>query len=420
MAWWIGARLARWLAGSRLYISSTASLAIGVLAQTLGFVILARELGREDFGRLSVITSLLSIGLVFCSLGSPEMLRRKVGRDRSAYPSALGHSLIVLAITGVGMSILLTIMLNLFIRVSDDTLTNIAIMLSFSIATLIMYPVIVITENICLAYDDVRAANFVNSGSAVARTLFVVAGCYGFGVHGLATWAVWNFGFYLAVTVGCAVLLRRYGAPKLQITHAELKRGLALSISGLFVMLRQNVDVLALGAMVSAEVVGEYSVARRIVTTAAIVSHSFDRLVYSNFVVAGKTGAVATMRLALGYAPIVIGLCLSMSALLFVCAPLLVPIFGDRYVDAVALLKVLSWSLIFTGLYWLAADALNAADKHQMRLIAEAASCVVGSGALIVLTTQYALTGALVSVYLLGALVAGSAWAMLTWVAAKG
>lgn len=84
-----------------LYVSSTGSLLVGTVAHTIGFVILARFLGTEQYGYLATISAATNLACPLCGLGASEAVRRWVGRDPSSYSAILGHSLILLSVTGI-------------------------------------------------------------------------------------------------------------------------------------------------------------------------------------------------------------------------------------------------------------------------------------------------------------------------------
>jgi O-antigen/teichoic acid export membrane protein len=401
------------------YITSTGSMAIGLIAHTVGFIVLARALGAAQFGVLAIITAVANFGLMWCGLGSGELMRRRVARDRSAYPEVLGHTIIILAATSLTIGVALAIGLAATIKVSTDFLMNLSIMLAFVISNMGMFAWISMSEQILLAHGDVAKANVVNISSGAGRAIAAVVACYGWGVQELGDWAWWHFGFYLVICIGCASAVAGYGRPHMTILWRDLGRGLTITAAGLFTFLRRNADILVLGAVVSPATVGVYSVARRIVGTADVVSASLDRLVYSSFAVAGADGPAATLRLAVRYAGIASLLCGVTSVALYVAALWVPTIFGAQYGEAVATTQFLAWTLILTSLHNLASDALNAAEQHEMRLAAETVAGLAGTGLMVALTLLYALPGILTSVYLAGMLSAAALWAMLVWLARR-
>ena len=90
----------------RRFAGSAGSLAIGIVAQAIGFVLLARYLGTVQFGHLVTITAVTALANSWCGFGPGELLRRVVSRDRSMYPQAIGHTVLMILITGIVLSVL--------------------------------------------------------------------------------------------------------------------------------------------------------------------------------------------------------------------------------------------------------------------------------------------------------------------------
>lgn len=401
------------------YVSSTVSMMVGVLAHAIGFIVVAKALGAEQFGKLTLIAAVANLGLVWCGLGSGELLRRRVARDPASYPEVFGHAVIILATTSSVIGVGLAIGLALTVNVSPDLAANFLIMLLFVISNISIFAWISMSEQILLAHGAVATANLVNISAGAGRAIAAVVACYGWGVTELKDWVFWHFGFYVVIGVACLALIAQFGRPKLAILWRELARGVTISFTNLSMVLRQNADVLALSAVAPPAVVGIYSVARRIVETASVVSASLDRLVYTNFAKAGSNGPQATLQLALRYAALSAVICAAASIALYVVAPWIPMVFGQQYIDTVATTRILAWTLILTSLHDLASDALNAAEKHEIRLAAQLAAGIAGTAILVLLTLQYALNGILVSVYVVGILMACALWSTLIWSARR-
>lgn len=397
------------------YANSTGSMTVGLVAHTVGIVVLAQTLGAAQFGVLAIITAAANFGLLWCGLGSGELMRRKVARDRSIYRDVLGHTIIIMTATIGTIGVAVAVGLAATVTIRDDFATNFPIMLMFITSNMGMFAWISMTEQILLAHGDMARANLVNISSGAGRAIAAIAACYVWGITELSQWVFWHFGFYLVISIGCTITVARYGRPRLTVMWRDVPRGLTLTASGFFRFLRGNADVLVLGAVASPAIVGVYSVARRIVGTADTVSASLDRIVYSNFAVVGAKGPAATLQLAVRYAAISGLLCAATSIVLFFAAPWIPVLFGEQYSDAVHAARFLAWTLILTSLHNLASDALNAAEQHEMRLAAETTSGLVGAGLMVALTMTYALPGLLISIYLAATLSVVALWSMLIW-----
>jgi O-antigen/teichoic acid export membrane protein len=402
----------RWQMVQR-YASSTAYMGISLVAHAAGLVILARALGTEQFGLLTLVTTGSNLGLTWCGLGSGEVLRRMVSRDVATYPQALGHALILVLSTGVFLSIVCALILARVVTASPNPWTNTLLIGMIVVSNILLFAWIGLAEQILLAHDRLTAANLVNLSSGAGRVIAVVLACLVFGVSTLEGYAYWHLGFYLILAIGCVVSVVPFGRPRGGILRDELKRGATISLAGLMIMLRKNVDVLMVNAIATPAMVGIYAVASRVVATASVVTASLDRLVYSNLARAGQAGPAATLAAASRYARYALGLCGVTVASLWIAAPLIPFVFGEAYRSAIPLVQILAGTLVLTSLHWLAVDALTAAERHTERLIVEVITGVVGVVGLIVLGRWFGMTGVLWSVYLSGALVVVGLWGVL-------
>ena len=397
----------------RLYVSSTSMLTVGIAAQSIGFIVLARWLGSDQFGHLSMITAATNLGAAWCGLGTGEAIRRRVGRDPSLYPALLGHSLILLFVSGVVLTAIMSAAIAFSVRIVADPIENYVVILLLVSSNLVLFTWIGFTEQILLARSDFTRANLLNSGSGIARAVTALVACLGFGIDSLSAWALWNFGAFAAVSLACAGLIWPYGAPQWRVLWDEIPLGVTLSISGSVAALRQNVDLLALSTMAPPHFVGAYGVARRVLGMAVVTGASLDRLVYTNLAIAGKGGPSATLRLAQRYVLYAIGLTGITSLTIFVLAPLLPWVFGKDFDDAIWILKVLCWTLILTAVQFIAFDAINAADQHRIRLVVGTVVGIAGAALIVGFSFAFGTTGTFIAVYLTELSVAAALWATL-------
>ena len=196
-----------------LYVVSTSSMMMGIAAQAIAFVILARYLGKDQFGELATISAATSLGAAWVQLGSVEVMRRRVGRDSLEYHAVLGHCVTLIFGWGAIVAIAFSALISEIIHIANDPLTNFGILLLFSLSNLVFYPWIVLTEEIFLVHKKFTRANLVNAGFGIARVAITVTACIGFKLHSLSYWAIWNSGVYLGAAFICGLALSTYGMP---------------------------------------------------------------------------------------------------------------------------------------------------------------------------------------------------------------
>jgi O-antigen/teichoic acid export membrane protein len=384
----------------RLYVSSTGMLTVGIVAQAIGFVVLARWLGSDQFGHLATITAVTNVGGAWCGLGSGEAIRRRVGRDPSLYPAILGHSLILLSVSGAVLTALLSTGMAFAIKIAMDPVENFEAILLLVVSNMVLFAWIGLTEQILLAHRQFALANRVNASLGITRAVAALVGCLGFGIDTVLAWAVWNAIVSLLVSFACLAAISRYGAPQWRLLREEVPLGATMSMSGSVAVLRQNADLLALSAIATPHLVGAYGVARRIISTAAVAGASFDRLIYTKLAIAGANGPSATLRLARRYVLYGIGLTGMTSVAVFIASPLVPLLFGSDFADAVWIVRLLCWTLILTAIQFTAFDALNAAEQHRIRLVVGTGVGLAGAALIVALSSAFGTAGTFVAVYL--------------------
>jgi O-antigen/teichoic acid export membrane protein len=388
-------------------------LTAGIFAQSLGFVVLARWLGSEQFGHLATITAVTSIGGAWCGLGAGEAMRRRVGRDLALYQAMLGHSLILLSFSGAILTVILSVAMALVIQVAPDPVDNFVAILLLVTSNMVLFSWIGLTEQIHLAHHQFDAANRVNASWGITRAAAALIACLGFGINTVLAWAAWNAATSVLVSFVCASAISRYGAPQWRLLREEVPRGATLSMAACTAVLRQNADLLALSAVAPPHLVGAYGVARRIISTATVVGSSLDRLIYTKLAIAGAKGPSETLQLAKKYVIYGIGLTGVASMAVFLACPLLPIFFGSDFVDAVWITQLLCWTLILTASQFIAFDALNAAEQHHIRFLIGTGVGLAGAALIVVLSMAFGTTGIFVGVYVAELSTAVALWQTL-------
>jgi O-antigen/teichoic acid export membrane protein len=408
------------MANIQLYAVSTASLMVGLGAQSLAFVIIARHLGKAQFGQLAAVTAAASLGTAWAQLGSAEAMRRRVGRDPSIYRNVLGHCITLIFGWGSVLTLAFAVGVSLFIHLAEQPIPNFGIVGLLVVCNIVLFPWIVLAEQIFLAHNDFVRANVTNAGFGALRALTAVVACSGFGVNTLSAWAFWNFGAYLLGSVACAVVVSPYGSPRLGLLREEIPIGATFGVSGFLGYVRANVDVLSLSAVAPPAVVGTYGLARRIIGLAIVPNSSLDRIIYSRLVVAGKGGPAATIKLAYRYAFYGLGLAGSTAlALYLIAGPILPLIFGKSFVESIGILKVLCWIIPCLAAQFIAFDALNAANLHKFQTFVSTITVLFGVAMVIALTYKFSVNGTLIAVYIAEGSLAITLWAALVIISGR-
>jgi len=403
----------------RLLIGSTGSLLTGLVAQALGFVILARSLGTLQFGHLMTITALTTLANAWCGFGAGEVLRRLVSRDPSAYREALGHTALMILASGATLTALLLGGMIPFMPTAANPLENLQILICLVPINVIVPSYINLVENIFLARGDFARANLVAGGSGVVRALAAIVACGVFRVVTLRGWAIWWAGTHVCMCVVCLAATYRYGSPRWRVLPREIWLGGNLALSNFLIMLRQNIDVLVLSAVMTSDFVGVYGAGRRLITAALVVPGSFDRVVYSNLSIAGKHGPSATLQLAKRYLVYSLALSGATSLLIFLVAPLTPLIFGVAFTQTAEVIRILSWTVVSTAVQFVAFDAINAAERHRISTIVSGVANAAGAAMVAGLGAAYGIIGVYAALYLSDVSRGAALWSALILMARR-
>jgi O-antigen/teichoic acid export membrane protein len=393
----------------RLYVTSTGALALGLGAQFIAFVVLARHLGTDQFGKLQTISAVTDLAAAVCGFGAGDTMIRRVVRDQSLYPTVLGHSLILILSTGTALTVLATAGLAVFIN-SADPLQHLGAIAILAFSNIVLFKWIGLTEQTFLARRNFLAANIVNTGFALFRSIVAIAACLLFKVDNVWNWALWYGALHLFGSTACVLAVRRYGAPQWTLISDEVRRGLYLITPFFFNVLRQNVDLLAIGMISTPATVGRYGAASRIVTMSLVTVHSFNRLVYPKLALMGHQGTSATFRLAVRYVVPAAFLAFTTSACIFILAPYAPILFGAEYGEMVVYLRLLCWIPVLVAIQNAIYDALGAADRHGLRAAVYNSGCVAGSILIICLTMFFGLSGTITGIYIAQGSIAAALW----------
>lgn len=396
------------------YLGSSASLIVGNAAQLVTFAILARSLGVEQFGQLITVTALTALAVQLCGLGASETMVRRVAAEPALYPRALGHNLILIAVTGVGLVAAFAIALPFVFTIAADPFRN-ALSLFLIVATnVVLVRLIMLAEAIFLARWRFSQANLVIVGFALIRTAAAAAACLLFGVETVEAWAFWHAGAHLVMALVCLLALRHLGRPRWGLMREELRLGFYFCTPFFFEAVRQNADLLVLGAVTDAKVVGAYAMARRISVASILAVDGMQRLVYPRFAAAMKDGIHAAFPLALRVLGLGLVISLVTAAGVWIAAPLMPLVFGPDFSQMVGYLQAMSGLVVLVVLYDVPAAFLGAAAKQGLRAAIFNTVGLAGAGLLALLTYAFLVPGTIATLYVIEIVLALAFWLALS------
>jgi O-antigen/teichoic acid export membrane protein len=392
------------------YAASGGSLIVSSAAQLATFAILARFLGVHEFSLFVAVTAISSIAVHLCGLGATECLVRRVARDHDIYPDMLGHNMILIAISGVILVVVGSIILPFFLNATtEDPIGEFEIIIML-VTNIVLLRCILFTEQVFIAFSNFRSANVIVMGFALIRTAAAVLACLAFGVNTLSGWIVWQFAAHAIMLALCVKSLLPFSKPRFRLVREELRLGMFFSIPYILKAARQNADLLVLSVVASAEVMSSYSVARRIIESSYLSVDALNRIVYpgtAKIAEGGLHNAAKRVTRILGAA---FAISVGAAVAVYILAPILPYLFGTQYLSLVSFVRILCWVVIPVGIYAIAVEALGAAGHQGPRAAVLGAGSLLGSG-LAAWATWYAPpTGTFISYYVIELLMAVAAW----------
>lgn len=392
------------------YLASGGTLVASSLAQLVTFAILARSLGAEQFALLLTITAFTNVAAQICGLGAQECLLRRVARERALYPVMLGHSLVLTGLSGLVLLAAGMATLPFLLPLSTDPIENLSSIALFLVTNTVLLRFITLGTQSYIANSNFVAANTLEVAFALARTVAAVLGCLAFGVSTVADWAIWQFSAHLLIAVACLWPMYRLGPPRYQLVLPEIRIGVLFSTQFIFKAIRQNLDLLVLSMLTSAEVLGSYGVARRVLDSSYLSVEALNRLIYPGSAVATANGmhnALDRVRKVL-VAGVAISVCAALTV--YLLAPYMPLLFGEQYVSMVTFTRLLCWLVIPIAILSVALEAFGAAGRQGVRAAIYNSSNVVASTFVALATVYVGVTGAIAASYAVEITTAAVAW----------
>lgn len=395
------------------YIGSSGALLASSVALLLTFGLLARHLGHEQFALNATITALTNIGIQVCGLGSQESLVRRVAQEPGFYPDMLGHVHILNLVSGGVLVIVGMVAIPFFYPVSEQLFTTLFATALILVTNIILLKIIWLATNSYVAHSRFSVANRIEFLFAVLRMAAAVVSCLVFNITTVAEWAVWNFAAHAVVAVVALVAIRRLGRPKFRIVREEIPIGIMFASQFFFKAGRSNADILVLSAIAGSEIVGSYSIARRLTEASYMAVEALNRIVYPSYAAAALNGIGAVLGRAKQMLLLTTGIGIGSGLVVWIVTPWLPLLFGHEYVSLSWITRSLCWAVIPIAVSATAFEALGASSLQNIRARILNVSNIVGAG-LVALAAYYAsVFGVVIATYGLEILIAVLGWRAL-------
>jgi O-antigen/teichoic acid export membrane protein len=165
--------------------------------------------------------------------------------------------------------------------------------------------------------------------------------------------------------------------------------------------------------------VASYSIAANIVQYSLVSISSFLKLLYPSLARAGVDGPAATLRVAVRFLPIMLGIGIVSSVGLFIVSPFLPWLFGKQFDQGAIYLATLCLLPPFVAVHNIAYDALGAAEKHGIRALCHNCAGIFAATLIAFSTLRWGTTGTFIAIFSAQTVQCAVMWLTLIMVAQR-
>jgi len=312
-------------------------------------IYLTRYLGPEKFGILSYSQSFVSIFMAFASLGISQVLIRDLVKYKDKKYKLLG-SAFFLTFTVSTLSILMIFLFE--VLSTDQTITkNIILILSFTI----------IFQNFNMLIDSyfqhkvlskkivyVNSISFIVSSSIKFYLIYIKAKLIYFG------WAL-LFDMILLSILFLYIYSKENESIKLwkvdfKIVRKYLKVAMPLTMVAVSAFIYTRIDQIMIKYMLDNEAVGNYAAAIRVSELFYFIPGIIVTSLFPKLVEVRKENKERYLKLLEKTYRLVVWIAIPIALFLFSFSDFIVSIlYGDKFIQASEILKILSFSIIFAA-----------------------------------------------------------------------
>ena len=364
-----------------------------VVMQAAYFIIVARLLGKENYGSFITITATASIVFPFVALGSEHLLVKNVSTNRETFSTYWGNSLLILTTNGAFCCIVL-LLLSRLLFAQDVPLGAILLIL--------------IADLICLAlldlgFKSLMATNMVNKTaqlgilSTCSKLLAALILAVFFTNPTVATWGYLYFASSaIMATITILLVNKMVGLPHpiLSELKSNITQGLYFSISTSANNINANLDKSMLGKLAGVGAAGIYGSAYRFIDVGNVPLFALSGATYTRFFQHGASGIRGSLNFAKRLLPILTLYAIASVVGYWLLAPYIPVILGEEYTEAVEALLWLSPLPAIATFQYLAADTLTGSGNQKARSIVQVSAAIINVLLNIWLIPQFSWKGA--------------------------
>jgi O-antigen/teichoic acid export membrane protein len=379
-----------------------------LLVQAIYFVLMARNLGPQQYGSFVGVTAMTAIIVPFVGAGAGNLMIKNVARNPKLLPQWIGNALLLTAISGT----LFFLLLVPACRIALPAIP-LSIVALIAVSDALLYRFVDIAGWAFQAVERLGWMANLNLFASLTRLL----GIAGVVLLKRPTLLAWSTA-YLATTLLCAVVamacvIHQFDWPdftRFRDIRRELREGLYFSASQSAQTIYNDIDKTMLARMATLDAAGIYAAAYRLIDVAFIPVRSILYAAYPGFFRSGERGVAGTAKYACRLLPAPAAYSAVTALALLVAAPVVPRALGHEYARSAEALRWLAALPLMKTLHYFAADSLTGAGYQGLRAAMQASVAIFNVFVNLWLIPAYSWRGAAWSSLASDGLLALSLW----------
>lgn len=369
------------------------------VAQGLQFLLLARSLGPQEFGLLAGVLAISSMLLPFSGLGAANVMIMRHAQKSGHLNTYYGNALLVAAVSSV---VLIAIGITAGALIFGQLATAM-VLVCICVSEVLLTKIVDIAAHVYYAQERHRFAGLVYSFHSLMRLAFAGIFVFSSAARTAESWALWHMLSGLLSAAFASWLTRTQIGPALfqpALALKEIKSGVFFSIGLSAKSLYTDIDKAALARLATTEIAGAYTAAFRLIYMAATPLRAVLLAGNAKFFRDGQSGMAGPLRFANRIAGIGVLYAALLAGAVWLGAPLIKLILGDKYtlsVEMIRWLAILPMVQIIQESY---SDALMGAGHQLARSVLQTLAAALCIGLNIVLIQQSSWLGAVYATYI--------------------
>ena len=336
-----------------------------VFLQAAQFLLLARMLGAEEFGRVAAVSAMVTVAGPLSGFSYGNVMLMHVSRDFATAPLFYGNAIFSTLSLGT-LLVALSLLISPFIGHSD---VNLWVVLWMTLGELVAVRLCMVSAQLYQATDKVRQTSLINIAVSCCR-LAAITPLFWMARPSAEMWAM--TAALLLTCLACTVVyfsVRQAGGFQ---THwrtlwEDRSDAFHFTMSIFARAAYTDVDKIFLGAFHSPMVLGAYSSAYRLVVMAYMPIRALLEGVASRFFKIGAQGGHGTYALAKRLHRYTLPCGIVMGIGMYLFAPWLPWVLGESYRGAVDVLQLLCFLPPIQATHSVFSDALTGAGFQKLR-----------------------------------------------------